>query len=676
MEDERRSTAQLQGAAGGGGAIEEEKLYLDEPGIALDPGNFPSERYKPLALLRSSPGSSVYLARDTLLNKRVAIKTLRNLGPRELISFQDEAKATSMLKHRNIVGVLDFGTTSGGAPYMVLEFVDGPSLEDLLSKEGPLEWAIGKQLFLEICQALEYAHERGILHRDIKPGNILLTPSSEGRFNVCIIDFGLAKLHVAQTASDQEPTMSGTPLYFSPDPGLGRPYDVRSEIYSLGCVLYECLSGQPPFQGQTALQTLAMHATSPPPKLPEHLSFLQQFLEKTLAKEPSERYQSIAEFRQALLEIEAPEPVLVSTGYIDGARHLPARRRITSGTISFLCIAASIAGLYWVLNGRQQSTPPGPGSINARLARSAGGQSQQKAGTGSSSSAQPVPKKALKNPVDLGVDLSDDEANTFDSLANKYISNEKWEFRSDGTVRGHHVSDVDFIDLKNRKNIKDMTLTLESSATGKGFASILNQPLQRVDTSSGEFNDEGAACLSQFKDLYRISFAFCPKLTIKGIKKVVLLPKLTQFKLRELKHLPPGSLAAIAESKSINSLDLAHSRPITADDLDRLQSLKLKNLDLSDTGINDDCVPALLKLSVESLEIGGTEISEKGFMKLGKNASLQVVVIDPKNQITPDRKRLFELTYPHCRVVEKGEFQYQAKEFNKIMKQENLHFTQ
>ena len=218
---------------------------------------FPYERYTPLKELGSGVSSAVYLAEDKLLNKKVAVKMLHLTASKQLVAFHEEAKATSQLEHPSIVKLLDFGVSESEIPYMVLEYFRGESLESKLNQEGKLAWSECQKVFSDVLSGLQYAHENKIYHRDIKPSNIIILQSIE-QSSVKIIDFGIAKVE-EKGASDEEDIV-GAPLYMSPDQGLGRAYDARSELYSVGCVLYECLTGRPPFRGDTALETLSKHA--------------------------------------------------------------------------------------------------------------------------------------------------------------------------------------------------------------------------------------------------------------------------------------------------------------------------------------------------------------------------------------------------------------------------------
>ena len=300
-------------------AVAADSGLSSEQELTLDDDSFPLKRYKPIYRLGSGASGVVYLANDKVLGKKVAIKILRTLSPEFIMAFQDEARLTSRLKHKYIVGLLDFGVTRSGAPYIVLEFVLGPSLEEVVHRFGPIKLRDFFDVFRLTCEALAYAHASKIFHRDLKPGNILLTHETDGSFSVRIIDFGLAKILSDQLDASQKKnlTIVGTPLYMSPDQGLGRPFDARSEVYSLGCVMFEALCGAPPFQADTALELLNLHAEQKPPGIaqvlldsgasPETVAIppsVEALIRKCLEKNPEDRFQTVSELLDALTEAE------------------------------------------------------------------------------------------------------------------------------------------------------------------------------------------------------------------------------------------------------------------------------------------------------------------------------------------------------------------------------------
>lgn len=264
----------------------------------------------------------IYKARHRHLNKIVAIKTLHShlTNPELIRRFQIEGKAASILSHPNIIGVQDFGLTQTGQPYMIMDYVSGQTLADALRKFGlvPMEQFI--PLFLQVCDALSHAHKRAVLHRDVKPSNIMLTPNQRNGFDVRIMDFGIAKL-MNESEGAQNLTKTGdaigSPIYMSPEQARGGKMDHRSDLYSLGCVMYECLTNSPPFCGNTALDTMMMHIdTKPMPLSQASMGLvvdprLELIVMRLLEKDPADRYQTMDEVREDLIALQNPDKTSV-----------------------------------------------------------------------------------------------------------------------------------------------------------------------------------------------------------------------------------------------------------------------------------------------------------------------------------------------------------------------------
>src|SRR4030095_1161548 len=242
--------------------------------------------------------AEVYLGTHTTLQREVAVKILRNQYEDDedlLERFQREARVVAKLRHQNIVQVFDYDAVDE-RPYIIMEYVSGPSLSKYLSKlhknKGKLELHEVNRILTGVAQALQYAHDSGVIHRDIKPGNIILTSHSEpvnpGQplpqdFEPVLTDFGLVRFlnSSRQTSAGQT---AGTPAYMSPEQARGEATDGRTDIYSLGIVLYEMLMGKVPFDGETTMSILLKHISEPPPPIPGLSNPIQKFLDKALAE--------------------------------------------------------------------------------------------------------------------------------------------------------------------------------------------------------------------------------------------------------------------------------------------------------------------------------------------------------------------------------------------------------
>jgi serine/threonine protein kinase len=301
-------------------------IWSGEPGLVLD------GKYRIDALLGQGGMGAVYRATHLGTTRTVAVKVIHprfSQDPEFVERFRREAEAAGRLRHPNVVDVTDFGfapTRTGQVAYLVMEYLDGQSLADAL-KEGQLSTGSVVEILEQVCSAVADAHRLGIVHRDLKPDNIWLEPNRRGGFTVKVLDFGLAKLtgvEVPSTLTNSRPgpedmtgafpaadsglmtragSVTGTPLYMSPEQCRGEQVDARSDIYSLGVVAYRMLAGAPPFSGD-ALQLIKLHCEAPPPnlaergrRLPRRLSALVM---SALAKNPADRPDSAAGFGSAL----------------------------------------------------------------------------------------------------------------------------------------------------------------------------------------------------------------------------------------------------------------------------------------------------------------------------------------------------------------------------------------
>jgi serine/threonine-protein kinase len=253
----------------------------------------------------------VYRAQDVLLNRPVAIKTLYpelSADPLFVEGFRREAQAAANLSHPNIVPVFDWGEDNG-TYFIVMELVDGTSLADMLRGGRTLTGSHSATLMAQVAAALGYAHRNGVVHRDVKPGNILI--ASDGQ--VKVTDFGIAQAMSVEDQLAEEGSVMGTATYFSPEQAEGAPVDGRSDIYSLGVVLYEMLAGRPPFIGDSpvAVSSQHVHGTVPPPSEFNHAipSDLQAIVMEALAKSPEQRYQSAEDLRSDLMRFSEGQPV-------------------------------------------------------------------------------------------------------------------------------------------------------------------------------------------------------------------------------------------------------------------------------------------------------------------------------------------------------------------------------
>jgi len=313
-------------------------------------GTVLENKYEILEKIGAGGMGAVYKARHQLMHRQVAIKmVLAQLSANSMTlkRFTQEARATSQLNHPNILTVFDFGISPSNQPYLVMDFLEGVNFGRVLeeTRQIPIARAIG--IFLQVCAALGHAHQKGIVHRDLKPSNIMLIELDGQPDFVKVLDFGIAKVLSSVDGETDNLTRTGevfgSPLYMSPEQFRGKSMDARSDIYSLGCVMYRSLAGICPVTGKDVLECMYKHVnesippfsvTAPEAEIPERL---EQIIMKALAKDPEERYASMNDLR-ADLEMCAEELALGPLG--------PAFLRSGNFTASDPALMAFPSGTY------------------------------------------------------------------------------------------------------------------------------------------------------------------------------------------------------------------------------------------------------------------------------------------------------------------------------------------
>jgi len=260
-------------------------------------GSVVFEKYEIIEYIASGGNGRVYKAKDVLRNVHVALKVLlqANSDDKQVMRFQTEARTTSRLNHPNIATIFDFGVLSS-TPYLVMEFVDGETLESILEKQVSLPLPRFCEIFLQISDALNHAHENGVVHRDLKPANVIIREDDGGKVIAKILDFGIAKV-IDQNDPNLTPTgnIIGSPFYMSPEQARGEVITAKADLYSLGSMMFRSLTGEVPLSSESAIETIMLVAKTPAPllekssdgkNLPQQLC---QLVNQLLAKEPLQR---------------------------------------------------------------------------------------------------------------------------------------------------------------------------------------------------------------------------------------------------------------------------------------------------------------------------------------------------------------------------------------------------
>lgn len=396
----------------------------DRSGSVDDPliGKILAAKYRITDVLGKGGMSVVYRAQQLPINRTVALKVLLAQYTKDEGSvkrFLQEAKAAGQINHPNVVSIFDFGISEEGTPFLVMDFVEGKSLAQIVAEQGPINYKEVLPLFLQICDGLTTAHEKGIIHRDIKPSNIVIQQTADGQV-AKIVDFGIAKIldsdsqHLTKTGE-----VFGSPFYMSPEQCSGRELDTRSDIYSLGFVFYEVLSGQIPLYGKTSLETMRMHMEEMPeslqrfgPEIQIPLA-LENVIFKMIAKQRDKRYPSVRAVKHDLEEIYQG----MHNGLSGNIKYVSREISRKSRTIQKLAIALSAVSLLLVI-----------GMLLRPYALSAYAQDQYKKGQEAfSKSDYTVASQCLESSSDLGHKLSDAglESKSLDLLISIYRKEHK-----------------------------------------------------------------------------------------------------------------------------------------------------------------------------------------------------------------------------------------------------------
>ena len=350
-------------------------------------------RYQVGELLGYGGMAEVHRGRDLRLGRDVAIKMLRTDLARDdtfQLRFRREAQNAASLNHPAIVAVYDTGEERGSSgetlPYIVMEFVNGRTLKEVLAHEGRLMPRRALEITAEICAAIDFSHRHGIIHRDIKPGNVMMTQTGQ----IKVMDFGIARaLASGASTMTQTSAVIGTAQYLSPEQARGESVDARSDVYATGCVLYELLCGQPPFVGDSPVSVAYQHVredAKPPSLLNRDVPpSVDAVVLKALAKNPANRYQSAGEMRNDMLRAAAGRPVYAEPVLPDHANRtqrigpggpVPPRngagtRRRTSGwtiagltALAVLAVVALVAGLIITQQPDRKDVPNLVGQTN------------------------------------------------------------------------------------------------------------------------------------------------------------------------------------------------------------------------------------------------------------------------------------------------------------------------
>lgn len=342
-------------------------LHRDQDFLLV--GELIADRYEVLALVGKGNMGALYKGRHKEIGRTVAIKVLTEKLSDDCVQlqrFKQEAKIAGSLDHPNVCAVHDFGKLNDGRPYLVMDYIDGPSCSSVISREGAMDSARALRIIINVCEGLRHAHTKGLIHRDLKPSNVMLA-QQDNREIAKLVDFGIAKITDADETQSLTSTgeVFGSPLYMSPEQCQGLNIDQRSDIYSLGCMMYELLTGKPPLKGDNAVQTIVKHLNEAPRPFEEVRQGLnvdpkiEAVVMKTVQKDPAQRHQNVDELLHELQLLQELQPTLAPEApFVDKPRKKNAALYVASAVATLLLIASGT--VLYLSSQNSKATATGP----------------------------------------------------------------------------------------------------------------------------------------------------------------------------------------------------------------------------------------------------------------------------------------------------------------------------
>lgn len=652
----------------------------------LPPGTVIGEVYEIIELIGQGGMGVVYKVRHKSLNKVLAMKVLssRHYSERSWKRFQAEAKSLAALNHPSLVAVYDLGVHNEKTPFYTMDYLEGRSLQQIIVEDGPLSVEEAIDVFVDVLDGLSYAHEQKIVHRDIKPANIFLRSTADGKRQVKILDFGIAKLSDLEAAASQSLTLAGdvfgSPYYMSPEQCLGEELDLRSDIYSLGCSLFEALTGEVPFEGKTVIATLMMHQNNKPPELS---SFGKQFsprlegiISQCLEKNPEERPDSadaLADELELVLDSANDKHYKRPGKKGKGGKAQAKQRKPWQKKSTTLLLAMSILLIggtlsYFYVNSanptltktdkqskspdknpwRYTYTPTHTASRWIEFPAPAMTDVQQSSGMNEwLTRRNDSPPRRLSAYTPAFVDESNGivinredayckicdpvETTDFATGVNVFLPSPNLCQNPElfSVMNKVKIDAVDFTLLPSR--IKTDASQDPKNTYERNFSAIVDQlkqyrHLTGLGLSGSMINDKDLLALNKLSGLKYLDLTDS-KVTESGILTLKQLPQLNSLEISHLNN-PSRLLKALADSQNLHRLVIG-SCELSPDDIKTLSRCpNLEALALYDITISDEAMKILASMPhLKSLNIEYCDIELKDLLAFAKNDSLQRVVL-------------------------------------------------
>lgn len=628
-----------------------------QPNHELSVGEIVSGRYRILSKIGQGGMGIVYQVEQVFLNKILALKTLDAGCNSETAvrRFQIEARTAFAIDHPNLISVHDFGLLEDKTPFLVMDYIQGSTLAERLSQDGTIHFEEAIPLFVRICFGLSYAHGKGVIHRDIKPSNIMLVDGldNDDDDRVRIVDFGIAKFTQVEKSQIQALTRTGevfgSPLYMSPEQCMGNPVDQRADIYSLGCVFFEALTGTPPFVGANALSTMMQHLGEKPPTLKEasmgrDFPFeLEQIVARMLAKDGEDRYQNMGLVTRDLgmllqeqkVDVSVVSPKATHSKSLKFSRSNNAGKTFSVSFVQLCGIVASTALLAAVATGfslKAVDSNSNSASHDLFIKPASAIQAEQNS-------------LALTHPLGMSVFTPLYELISQERFDDKLLmSRQKKKFK----LRAVKLPVGAFEALSREKNIRNLDLMgclLDSSKIGflKGITDLEHLTLSQTNLTDDAVPE--LVKLSSVNDL-EVSWTY---LSSAGISKLFAMPKLARLEMSGM-TVTDQVLKAAANSKSLKSVSLRSTKGLTDLNICLLENSKLEAINIESTGISDEGLKVLAKMpKLSFVSLGRSKVTMTGIANLLSLRRLRTLYYEESTTITERDMAKLAIKYPQVR---------------------------
>ncbi len=584
-------------------------------------------RYETITKIGSGAIGDLYKAKDVSLNKTVALKVLHasRTTPKQIMRLQAEARLLSQMHHRNLVEVLDFSIDDSGAPYLVMELIDGINLSDHVKNNYPLEIAHCLSIFRQICNGLEYAHNRGIFHRDLKPNNIMLSDEGTSSPIAKIVDFGIAKSEDEDSKSAFSTSVQhgllGSPLYMAPEIARGKPADRRSDIYSLGCLFFFTLTGQPPFRGDTINDTILLHLNCAPPTVssvrgnetiaPE----LEQLISTMLQKDQNRRFQSVEDVG---ITVDNIKKLLEGRGSLLSGRESLITRK-PEVKMKRATKAAVVASIFAMLFAVTYLTVQFLGDAQPK--------------TESDNALQNHWKQSIRADFDTGAKnfdiFSEPHIFRFSSNFHPYFQELVPWIRFFGIIDDRYLARI----LPEAVRQAQYMRFYHKDITGEGFTGAEESKILGLDLTACKLSDQGLSKISKIRSLEFLLLNKLNTISDNGINHLKDLPDLKFLSLR-FDRLTDTTASTVSEMQTLEGLDITGNE-ITDEGLKQIMKLKkLKCLGIGETRINKSWIKELSeRYELTGLDLSGLEIADDD-LNLIANEPLLCLSLNKNSRIT------------------------------------------